>query len=140
MQGTPTPSEAGGSTRPRPDDNNASKVAKPDFYYGDRHKLGDWLNQMNLYFLFNDINRNKTLFATTYLRGRAQHWIKPYLDKYLRQREDEEGIFADFKQFSRVIESIFGIHNSKEVAIRVIQHLTQKTSASEYAAKFQEYS
>jgi hypothetical protein len=139
MHGTPTPSEAGGSTRPRPDDNSASKVAKPDFYYGDRHKLGDWLNQMNLYFLFNDINRNKTLFATTYLRGRAQHWIKPYLDKYLRQREDEEGIFADFKQFSRVIESIFGIHNSKEVAIRVIQHLTQKTSASEYAAKFQEY-
>jgi len=138
--GTPTPSEAGGSTRPRSDDNSASKVAKPDFYYGDRHKLGDWLNQMNLYFLFNDINRNKTLFATTYLRGRAQHWIKPYLDKYLREKEDEEGIFADFNKFSKVIESIFGIHNSKEVAIRVIQHLTQKTSASEYAAKFQEYS
>ncbi len=79
---------------------------------------------MNLYFLFNDITRNKTLFATTYLRGRAQHWIKPYLDKYLRQREDEEGIFTDFKQFSRVIESIFGIYNSKEVAIRIIQYLT----------------
>jgi len=91
---------------------------------------------MNLYFLFNNINRNRTLFATTYLRSRAQHWIKLYLDKYLRQREDEEGIFADFKQFSRVIKSIFGIYNSKEVAIRVIQHLTQKTSASEYAAKF----
>ncbi|KYG40936.1 hypothetical protein M433DRAFT_159682 [Acidomyces richmondensis BFW] len=103
MHRTPTPSEAGGSTRPRLDNNSASKVAKPDFYCGDRYKLGDWLNQMNLYFLFNDITRNKTLFATT---------------------EDEEGIFADFKQFSRVIESIFGIYNSKEVAIRIIQHLT----------------
>ncbi|KYG41062.1 hypothetical protein M433DRAFT_159516 [Acidomyces richmondensis BFW] len=71
MHRTPTPSEAGGPTRPRLDNNSASK-------------------------------------------------IKPYLDKYLRQREDEEGIFADFKQFSRVIESIFGIYNSKEVAIRVI--------------------
>ncbi|KYG40125.1 hypothetical protein M433DRAFT_160878, partial [Acidomyces richmondensis BFW] len=73
MHRTPTPSEAGGPTRPRPDDNSASKVAKLDFYYGDRYKLSDWLNQMNLYFLFNDITRNKTLFATTYLRGRAQH-------------------------------------------------------------------
>jgi len=44
MHGTPTPSEAGGPIRPRADDNSASKVAKPDFYYGDRHKLGDWLN------------------------------------------------------------------------------------------------
>ncbi|KYG41145.1 hypothetical protein M433DRAFT_159394 [Acidomyces richmondensis BFW] len=74
MHRTPTPSEAGGSTRPRLDNNSASKVAKQDFYYGDRYKL--------------------------------------------------EGIFTDFKQFSRVIESIFGIYNSKEVAIRVIQHLT----------------
>lgn len=140
MRGTPTPSEAGGPTRPRPDDNSASKVAKPDFYYGDRHKLGDWLNQMHLYFVFNNIQNNKTLFATTYMRGRAQHWIKPYLDKYLgKDNEDEEGIFADFGRFRRLVESIFGIHNSKEVAIRVIQHLTQKTSASEYAAKFQEY-
>ncbi|KXL51464.1 MAG: hypothetical protein FE78DRAFT_83933 [Acidomyces sp. 'richmondensis'] len=54
MHRTPTPSKAGGPTRPRLDNNSASK------------------------------------------------------------REDEEGIFADFKQFSRVIKSIFGIYNSKE--------------------------
>jgi len=41
IYGTPTPSEAGGSTRPRLDDNSASKVAKPDFYYGDRYKLSN---------------------------------------------------------------------------------------------------
>ncbi|KYG40526.1 hypothetical protein M433DRAFT_8718 [Acidomyces richmondensis BFW] len=39
MHRTPTPSEAGGPTRPRLDNNSASKVAKPDFYYGDRYKL-----------------------------------------------------------------------------------------------------
>jgi len=41
IYGTPTPSEAGGLTRPGPDDNSVSKVAKPDFYYGDRYKLGN---------------------------------------------------------------------------------------------------
>jgi len=41
MHRTPTPSEAGSSTRPRLDDNSVSKVAKPDFYYGDRYKLSN---------------------------------------------------------------------------------------------------
>ncbi|KYG40608.1 hypothetical protein M433DRAFT_8641 [Acidomyces richmondensis BFW] len=38
---TPTPSEVGGPIRPRLDNNSASKVAKLDFYYGDRYKLSN---------------------------------------------------------------------------------------------------
>jgi len=38
---TPTPSKVGSSIRPRLDDNSVSKVAKPDFYYGDRYKLSN---------------------------------------------------------------------------------------------------
>ncbi len=123
-QGTPTPSEAGTSTRPKVNQNDSSKVAKPDFYYSDRYKLGDWINQLQLYFLFNNIGQNRTLFAATYMRGRAQHWIKPYLDKYLSEGKDEDGIFGNFTKFRIAIQAIFGIHNDKEVAIRVIQHLT----------------
>ncbi|KYG42788.1 hypothetical protein M433DRAFT_6857 [Acidomyces richmondensis BFW] len=44
MHRTPTPSKAGGPTRPRLDNNSASKVAKPDFYYGDRYKLNQFPN------------------------------------------------------------------------------------------------
>jgi hypothetical protein len=49
-----------------------SKVQKPDLYYGDRKKLKDWFHQIQMYFLFTPIAKEKkTLFATTFLRRRA---------------------------------------------------------------------
>ena len=47
------------------------KTAKPDFFYGDRDKVDDWLNQMALYFHLHLITVNKTMYAATYLRGKA---------------------------------------------------------------------
>ena len=140
---TPAPSEAGATSRinrdPRQVEND-SKVAKPDLYHGDRNNLDDWLNQLELYFLFNSVPpERKSLFATTYMRGRAQHWIKPFLGKFLQDHEDEDEIFGNFNNFKTEIKRIFGISNEKATAVRVIQHLRQRTSAAEYAAKFQEY-
>ena len=64
-----TPSEVGGTRTTTRDD---TKVAKPDLYYRDRQGLDDWLTQMEMYFQFTPIEANKkTLFVTTYLRGRA---------------------------------------------------------------------
>jgi hypothetical protein len=120
-----------------------SKVQKPDLYYGDREKLEDWFHQVQMYFLFNPIlEGQKTLWATTFLRGRAQYWIKPHLYKFLEHgpvNRDTNGLFADFAALKENMRLVFGLTNDKETAIRVIQHLRQKTSASEYAIKFQEY-
>ena len=87
-RGTPAPSEVG-SSRLKPQDPNRIvtsddegnndtketnfKVAKPDFYYRDRNKLDDQLNQIDMYILFNKKLERKdvTLFTTTFLRGRA---------------------------------------------------------------------
>lgn len=117
------------------------KVGKPDFYHGDRNKLDDWINQMNLYFMFENVPaQRRTLFATTYLRGRAQHWIKPLLTAHLQEQEDEGEIFTNYANFITSIRTVFGISNEKATAIRIIQDLRQKTSTADYAAKFQEYS
>ena len=120
-----------------------SKVQKPDLYYGDREKLEDWFHQIQMYFLFTPVAKEKkTLFATTFLRGRAQHWIKPYLHKFLEDGPvdgDTNGLFADLNTLKENMRLVFGVTNDKETAIRVIQHLRQKSSASEYAIKFQEY-
>lgn len=35
------------------------KVAKPDFFYGDRYKLDDWLNQILLYFTLENVKEEK---------------------------------------------------------------------------------
>ncbi|KAH0182341.1 hypothetical protein KCV03_g10361, partial [Aureobasidium melanogenum] len=136
-----TPSEVGGtrstSTHRDKDD---TKVAKPDLYYGDRQGLDDWITQMEIYFQFTPIESNKrTLFATIYLRGRAQHWMKPMLMKFLNGEGDTDGILTSFVNFKKEIRRIFGISNEDKVAVRLIQHIRQHTSASDYAAKFQEY-
>jgi hypothetical protein len=52
---------------------------------------------------------------------------------------DTNGLFADFNALKENMRLVFGVTNDKETAIRVIQHLRQKSSASEYAIKFQEY-
>lgn len=118
-----------------------SKVNKPDVYHGDRTGLEDWLTQVETYFIFYPVPlEQKTLFASTFLRGRAQHWLKPNLRKYLDDNdEDEGGIFANFTKFKKELRRIFGTSNEEQTAERVIQHLYQKTSASDYAARFQEY-
>ena len=121
---------------------NSIKVAKPDYYYGDRSKLDDWLNQMALYFRFENITQDpkKTLLASSYLRGQVQQWIRPRLHEVLHQNIDTEGIFNSWDNYVKAIRNIYGLSNEKQVAIRVIQHLKQKTSTSQYTAKFREYS
>lgn len=132
-------SNAGGDRTATRDDSKGP--AKPDMYYGDRNKLDDWFNQLEMYFLFNRTGPDqKSLFATTFLRGQAQHYIKPLLTAFLSDRTDTMNIFAQFDRFKLYMKAVFGISNEKKAATRVIQSLRQKTSASDYTAKFREYS
>lgn len=79
------------------DQDLSRRVGKPDFYHGDRGKLDDWLNQLDLYFMFENVAQNRrTLFAITYMRGRAQHWIKPRLTAHFQEEEDKEEIIVNF--------------------------------------------
>lgn len=137
-----TPSSSGSTTTQRRStfsDDDKIKVNKPDTYHGDRNGLDDWLTQVDVYFAFNSVPADKkTLFASTFLRGRAEKWLKPNLRKYLDDEEDEDNLFADFDNFKTEIRRIFGTSNEEQTAERNIQHLVQRTSASDYAARFQE--
>lgn len=69
------------------------KIAQPDLYYGDRDKLESWLTQIQLYLAFmgDKIPSNKhPTFAITYLRGRAQKWVEPFLKRYIEEPDDGE--------------------------------------------------
>lgn len=43
-----------------------------------------------------------------------------------------------FEAFKKEIRRIFCVSNEKQAAERAVQYLTQRTSAAEYAARFQE--
>nr|OQO30940.1 hypothetical protein B0A51_04167 [Rachicladosporium sp. CCFEE 5018] len=147
-RGTPAPSEAISgqrrSTGSHLADHSKSyfKVAAPDHFHGDRTALDDWLNQMESYFYFNDVDEDKkVLFATTFLRGRAQRWINPYLTGYHAGTldDDDQKMFRYVVKFKIGLRTIFGISKEKAIAIRQFQSLRQSTSASDYSAKFQEH-
>lgn len=117
-------------------------AAKPEHFKGERNKLEDWFNELMNYFMLANIQdgTKQCLVAASYMRGEAQHWIRPKLRAFFLTQQDPEGIFSNFGNFMRVVNGIYGLNNEKEVATRVIQHLAQKTSASQYTAKFKEYS
>ena len=121
--------------------NDRVKTNKLDVYKGERDELNDWLIQMKLYFAFNSISKNqKTLFAFTYLRGRAQHWFKSKVRTYLDDEKNiNDKIFTRFNNFKAAIRRIFGIFNEEQFVERIIQHLKQHEFAFDYVARFQEY-
>ena len=46
------------------------KIAKPDYYHGDRNQLKIWLNPVKIWFIFNPVPENdRTMAASTFLRG-----------------------------------------------------------------------
>ena len=140
-QATPTPSVVGGQQRQPPP--GPLKVSPPELYYGARDKLDDWLVSLELVFkLSREIHeQEQVLYATTFMRGQAQKWMKPYLKTYLDGSANAEvqTWMTDFDNFKEKIETVFGAANENKVAIRIIQQLKQTRSAAEYTQKFQEY-
>ena len=126
---------------PTTDRRNDSKT-KVDFFYGDRNKLDDWINQLLLHFELDGISSHKKrcLIATMHLRGEAQHWMRPRTKDFIMHQKDESGIFSNFVSFCNEMKTIYGFSNEKKVAIRIVQDIVQRTSASQYTAKFKEYS
>ena len=129
-----------GEARPSLDDKGRLKVATPDFFDGNRNKVDHWCTQMDLYLRFNCSETKgdeKALIAASYMRGKAQDWIKPYISYYLAG--DQRHQFMDSWGKLRVaVKQLYGISNDQAVAIRKVQNLRQVRSASEYAADFQE--
>ena len=98
------------------------KTNKFDIYKGERNELNDWFIQMKLYFAFNSISKNqKTLFAFTYLKERAQHWFKSKIRSYLDDEKNiNDKIFTRFNNFKVAIRRIFEIFNEKQFIKRII--------------------
>ena len=86
---------------------------------------------------------HKTVLASTYLRGRAQHWLKPEVTKYLTDVASypSAGVMKNFPEFAKQVKLIFGASEDAEenAAVRLVQSLRQKGSASDYTSRFKEY-
>ena len=142
----PTPSESTQTRRHSLDDGSRGsvKIAQPDLYHGERKKLEEWLMQVQLYLRFYDTvpAKQHTAVAITFMRGDAQKWVQPHLQKYLDDPSDVPDVakwMESFAYFKAELRKIFAPSNEVNQAVRVIQHIKQKRSAAEYTTQFQQY-
>ncbi len=122
-QRAPTPSNSSTAPRrPSIGEDDKIRINKSNVYHEDRTGLEDWLMQMDIYFIFYLVLANKkTIFASIFLRGRAQHWLKSNLRKYLENHdENPRAMFTNFDNFKRELRRIFETFNEKQIAKRVI--------------------
>ena len=73
-----------------------------EFFHGERARLKAYLIQVKLVYSLNlekySTEANKVIIATTYLRGDAQFWFKPYFSKHLDGDDDSKTVKI-FKSF-----------------------------------------
>ncbi|KAL5371636.1 hypothetical protein DPSP01_014121 [Paraphaeosphaeria sporulosa] len=89
--GTPTSSMDTGNATVTPMEHKGTKAYKPDLYYGVRNHTNIWLLQLDLYFYEENKDKDdkdKVLFAASYIRGDVGEWIRPYITKYLDIDDD----------------------------------------------------
>ena len=70
---------------------------------------------------FNKVPEDKkTIFTTTFIRGRAERWMKPKLRSFYNDEEDTDDIFGDYDNFKTEIRRVFGISNEESTAERMV--------------------
>ena len=103
-----------------------AKPIKPNLYYGERSKLNSWLFQLEFYFsLINESikDKEKVIFAASYMRGRALNWISTDIIRYIDDDNPDNNIkkwIEDFGKFKKRVRIIFGPANEKASAESII--------------------
>jgi hypothetical protein len=161
------PDSVAGSSRGNPTSSSKSvalvgeidknlKYKTPETFTGERNKLQGFLLQLRLYMTFNGERfrspTEKVLWAVTLLEGKALHWVEGFLDDYLRNVDPGVGevtkemepttrkIFKSWGGFLDEIKANFGVTDEKKEAVRAMEVLRQKGSATAYTREFQRYS
>ncbi|KAK5107183.1 hypothetical protein LTR62_001655 [Meristemomyces frigidus] len=74
---------------------SAKYSAKPDYFFGDRKKLEDWLNQIMLYFKLERIERDSRKTNT------------------LINNTDLKGLFSSWKNYNKAVKGFYGLSNNR---------------------------
>lgn len=122
---------------------NRAKVAPPEYFMGDRKKYDTFILQSMTYFYWNERDfgddERKVMFMISYMRGDAYAWVLPKLKDYFEQgtKSKHAGTVTNLSIFRKATKAIWGNLDQTAIAEREIKGLRQRTSAADYATKFQ---
>jgi Ty3 transposon capsid-like protein len=112
------------------------KVASPEPFDGkSTAQLRNFFSQLHLVFAtqpleFHD-DKNKIMYAASFLRGTAFAWIQPYLEMV-----DPPVWMRDFSRFAAELNTAFGDPDISSANRRRIRELKQTGSVAAYTAEF----
>ena len=121
-------------------------VNNPPMYEGDQKNLETWITACHLKFAGQPsrfvTERQKLVFATSYLKGPPLFWIQPALGKYLvmspQDKPPEE--LASFDAFTQALKTLYGDPNLERNALTALDNLKQLTTVANYISRFAVYS
>jgi hypothetical protein len=118
------------------------EVNNPPPFEGDQKNLETWITACHLKFAGQPsrfvTERQKLVYATSYLKGPPLLWINPLLNKYLgagvNDPVPEE--LASFNAFSQSLKTLYGDPNLERNALTALDNLKQLGSVATYISRF----
>jgi hypothetical protein len=132
---TPEPSQYGGGRL---------KLKLPDIFTGERSKLETWILQFDRHFHIdqNIANDDKVVLASTFMKGDAEKWVLPMIQRYMDENvtdEENKNLIHDWDLFKIKLRQVFSPLKESIIAEKKIQNLKQTNSAADYTTRFQQY-
>ena len=121
-------------------------VNNPPMYEGDQKTLETWITACNLKFAGQpsrfSSERQKLVFATSYLKGPPLSWINPALNKYLAAGPLDETPteLTSFDAFTKALKTLYRDPNLERNALTALENLKQLSTVANYIARFAIYS
>ncbi len=112
--------------------NTQMKPKLPDTYSNERESsIEKWLYQMNNYLKLSDCDSSKKVaYASSYLKGEAEQWIR---------RVSEKSEINEWNDFVNQIKQRFILPDKVDRLMKSFDTIRQMSSVSAYINKFQEY-
>jgi len=111
------------------------RVSDPEHFDGSRHLLRNFIAQIKLVIQAQPsrfaTERQKVIFAATFLRGPAFSWLQPYLESL-----DEVEMLNNLTLFFKELQNVFGDPDKVATAERQLCKLKQTRSVANYATDF----
>jgi len=117
-------------------------VNNPPMYEGDQKTLETWITACNLKFAGQPsgflTERQKLVFATSYLKGPPLSWVNPALSKYLSPGPLDETPeeLKSFDAFTKALKTLYGDSNLERNALTALENLKQLTTVANYISRF----
>jgi Ty3 transposon capsid-like protein len=115
------------------------RISDPEHFDGKRSQVRNFLSQVRLVINAQPsrfvTERQKVMFAASFLRSTAFSWFQPFLDS-----PNGSGILEDFSMFALELQNTFGDPDQVGSAERQLFALRQVASVASYAADFRRIS